>query len=246
VKRLERPTSLALCTAALLLAGCASAPPPLLLTLPPVDAASAAKASPPPLATAPLLAVRRLEIPEYLRARRVRYRADDSTLAEWPGAYWAERIEVGTARAFDDALRRSLPGWEICAVACSERSPSLSLQVQVTRMDYLRGERKLQAGVRILLWSTADRPPRLLHSETRDHSIEGDADTPQAQARAVSAFLGRVAADAAQAVAASCSGRDGLRCPTDPPAQAAQPVSTEAGRAKSPLPSTTGLDGALR
>jgi len=146
-----------------------------------------------------VLVVRRLEVPEYLLVQRVRYRADDSTLAEWPNTYWAEQIETGIAREFNNALRRHLPRWQLCEANCGERSPAVSLQVRLTRMDYLRSQQRLEAGVRLSLWNTA-RPPRLLHTEEHSYSIDGDADKPQSHARTLSAFLDCAAGDAALAV----------------------------------------------
>jgi len=179
------------------LAACASAPPPMLLTLPPAVSPAAAVAAP---GTPRVLAVGRPEIPEYLVARRVRYRAEASTLGEWPDAFWAERIEVGVAREFNAALRERLPGWRLCEANCSEQSPAASLQVMLTRMDYVRGERRLKANARIMLWST-ERVPRLLQGGEFGYDIGGDADTPQSQAATVTELLRRVAADAAASVA---------------------------------------------
>lgn len=185
---------------AALLAGCASAPPPMLLTLPQAVSPTAAAAMPAPTAAPRVLAVGRPEIPEYLVARRVRYRAEASTLGEWPDAFWAERIEVGVGREFNAALRERLPGWRLCEANCSEQSPAASLQVVLTRMDYVRGERRLKASGRIMLWST-ERVPRLLQGGGFEYDIAGDADTPQSQAATVTELLRRVAADAAASVA---------------------------------------------
>lgn len=178
-----------------LLAACASPPPPVLLTLPPtVSAPAAANAAAP--ATVRVLAMSRPEIPEYMAARRVRYRAETSTLGEWPDVFWAERIEIGVGREFTAALRERLPGWRLCEANCSEQSPAASLQVVLTRMDYVRSERRLKASGRIALWSS-ERVPRLLYSVEFNHEIAGDADTPQSQARTLTELLQRVAADAA-------------------------------------------------
>jgi uncharacterized lipoprotein YmbA len=184
---------------AVLLAACASAAPPMLLTLPPA-VPSAAAAAPVAPGTPRVLAAGRPEIPEYLVARRVRYRAEASTLGEWPDAFWAERIEVGVGREFNAALRERLPGWRLCEANCSEQSPAASLQVMLTRMDYVRGERRLKANARIMLWST-ERVPRLLQGGEFGYDIGGDADTPQSQAATVTELLRRVAADAAASVA---------------------------------------------
>ena len=72
----------AMCAA---LAGCASTPAPTLLTLPSTSSlAPSSSLAPTASAAAPVLALARMEIPEYIVSRRVRYRADSSTLAEWP------------------------------------------------------------------------------------------------------------------------------------------------------------------
>jgi len=184
---------------AALLTACASAPPPLLLTLPPA-VSSAAAAAPVPAGTPRVLAVGRPEIPEYLVARRVRYRAEASTLGEWPDAFWAERIEVGVGREFNAALRERLPGWRLCEANCSEQSAAASLQVVLTRMDYVRSERRLKASARIMVWST-ERVPKLLQGGEFSYDLAGDADTPQSQAGTVTELLRRVAADAAASVA---------------------------------------------
>jgi len=189
-------TWLVMCIGAAL-TGCASSPAPVLLTLPSLDYATATPAT--TLGVPHVLAVRRPELPEYLLARRVRYRSDDSSLAEWPSAYWAERLEVSVAREFNHALRQRLPGWQLCEANCGERSPALSLQVKLTSMEYVRTDRMLNAHLRLSLWSV-ERAPRLLHTEDLTYVLSGDADTPQAQARAISAFLACAASDAARVV----------------------------------------------
>jgi uncharacterized lipoprotein YmbA len=176
----------------------------VLVTVPPADAHAA---SPAVAAAAPgVLRVRRIEVPEYLLVQRMRYRSDDSTLAEWPNTYWAERIEVGIAREFNNALRRHLPGWQVCEASCGERPPAISLQVSLTRMDYVRSGRRLYAGVRLSSWST-EHPARLLRTVDRAYVLEGDADTPQSHARTLSAFLDRAARDAALDVATPAPSR---------------------------------------
>lgn len=195
----NRRARLSLAFAAVLLAGCASTPAPVLLTLPP--AATATDASAPPMtAAAPVLALSRIEIPEYLVSRRVRYRADGSTLAEWPDTYWGERIEIGVSREFTSALRQRLPGWRLCESNCREQSPVATLQVAIDRMDYVRTERQLQASMHLSLWS-GDRIPRLLQSDERSYRIAGDGDSAQSQARALTELLRRIAADAGLRVA---------------------------------------------
>ncbi len=188
---------LSLIVATLLVVGCASTPAPTLLTLPAAVMGSPAASVPAGVLTgaSPVLALARIEVPEYLVSRRVRYRTNDATLAEWPDTYWAERIEVSLSREFVAALRDRLPIWRVCEANCGEMSPALGLRVVLNRMDYTRGDRSLKANVRIVLTST-DRLPRVLHDEERSYEISASADDAQSQARAYADLLSRVAADA--------------------------------------------------
>ncbi|CAN5343581.1 hypothetical protein BH11PSE9_BH11PSE9_35680 [soil metagenome] len=186
--------SLASAALVALLAGCASpSPAPILLALPPaITGAPAVAAAPAPGASAPLLAIRRVNIPEYLVARRVRFRADAATLAEWPNTYWAERIEIGVSREFVSALRQQLPGWAVCDSGCGDQSPTLSLQVDIVPMDYVRSAQKLVARARITL-QAADVSQRTLQSVELAYEIPAGADTAQAQAQAVTELIRQVA-----------------------------------------------------
>jgi uncharacterized lipoprotein YmbA len=186
--------------ASALVAGCSSpTPAPVLLSLPPAVTEAQATATP---ASAPLLAVRRVSLPEYVVARRVRYRADPSTLAEWPNTYWAERIEIGVSREFVSALRRQLPGWSMCENDCGEAAPTLALQVDIVPLDFVRSAKQLQARARITLLagSGAARP---LAATERAYDLPASADTAQAQAEATTALIQKVAADAAALIKAS-------------------------------------------
>jgi len=200
-------------SAAALLSGCTTSSPtaPLLLTLPSVPLVakpmSDAQRSPdaglpntaPTTPTTPLLAIRRVDIPEYMVARRVRYRTDTSTLAEWPNTYWAERIEIGVSRAFGAALRQELPDWALCDTTCADQRPTLALQVELTPMDYLRSARQLQARARITISSTG-ATPRVLRTEDLSFELTASADTPQAQAQAIASLIQKVAAAVGPAV----------------------------------------------
>jgi uncharacterized lipoprotein YmbA len=194
---------LALLAAAL--AGCASREPrPTLLTVPaaarPAQGASVSSITPVPRQPGAVLAVRRLGLPEYIQARRVRYRADASTLAEWPNTFWAERIEVGLAREFQAALRQALPGWQLCDDDCSERNATLSVQVDLAPLDFVRSRLTLQAHARIVVSSlpaasaggkpgTVAAPPRPLLTLERNFELAASADTPQAHAQTLSDLL---------------------------------------------------------
>ena len=188
-----------LLAAALALAGCASSPAPTLLTLPSAPAPGGLVAG--PAAGAPVLAVARLDMPEYLVSRRVRYRADSSTLAEWPNTFWAERIEIGMSREFAAALRERLPGWRICETNCHERGAVATLRVVFSRVDYLRSEGQLRASARLVLVGAGARPAESLDQERR-YELAARGDGPQAQAQAYAALLAQVANDAAAGVAA--------------------------------------------
>ena len=180
---------------AALLAGCAASPsaPPVLLSLPPAVTTGAAGAAPAGSASgAPqLLAIRRIGIPEYLVARRVRYRADTSTLAEWPNTFWAERIEIGVSREFVSALRLQLPGWAVCESNCGDLQPALALQVEMVPMDFVRSTQRMQARARITL--TGGSSARVLSTEERVYDLPASAATPQAQAQALTELIRQVA-----------------------------------------------------
>jgi uncharacterized lipoprotein YmbA len=191
---------------AALAAGCASdpVPAPILLTVPSANPGAAAPngADAAVLGAGtnqPLLAVRRIAIPEYLVARRVRYRADPSTLAEWPNTFWAERIEIGVSREFVSALRSQLPGWSLCENNCGDRVPTLALQVEMVPMDYLRSAQKLQARARVVV-SSGGGNPRVLQAQEWSYEVPASADTAQAHAQAVAELIRQVAAATATAV----------------------------------------------
>ena len=184
-----------------LVAGCASTPAPVLLTLPSAVAPPSAAAAPAPGsgASPPVLAVRRINIPEYLVARRVRYRTDASTLAEWPNTFWAERIEIGVAREFVSALRDELPGWSLCETSCGDSAPDLALQVDLEPLDYLRGAQQLRARARLTL-SGAGASPKVLRTQELSYELNASADTAQAQAQVMATLIRQVAAAAAPLV----------------------------------------------
>jgi uncharacterized lipoprotein YmbA len=185
-----------------LLGGCAaSSPPPVLLTLPPAVAASTRPAAAPAAMPAPALVVRRLGLPEYLVSRRVRYRADASTLAEWPNTYWAERIEIGASREFTSAVRQQLPGWVVCEATCADRPDAMTLQVDLVPMDFVRSARQLQAGARITLSGPGTRAG-VLQTRTLAYELPVGSDTAQAHAQALTDLLRQVA----QAVPAMVAG----------------------------------------
>jgi uncharacterized lipoprotein YmbA len=175
-----------------LLAGCASAPQPVtLLALPNADVAEAPSS---PVAR-PVLAVRRVVLPEYLLSRRVRYRADASTVVDWPSAAWAERLEVGMTRALMLSARRRLPAWQVCDVDCGPAAGApapQAVRVEFPLLDYRRDRRELAALARIVVESPAGS--RTLERSWR---LPATADSPQAQAELLGDLADRVAAEVA-------------------------------------------------
>lgn len=203
-----RPATRAALLAMLLttgLGGCASNPAaPVLLTLPsapPREAEPSPPASPAsPIASRPLLTLRRITLPEYLVSRRVRYRSDAATLAEWPNTYWAERIEIGVAREFVAALRQQLPGWTVCDTSCGEAAALLTLDVDVLVLDYLRATQTLRTRARISLHGT---PPGQEPGDELAYELPAAADTAPAHAQAVATAIRALASAAALRVRAA-------------------------------------------
>ncbi|CAN5717250.1 hypothetical protein BH09PSE5_BH09PSE5_24080 [soil metagenome] len=188
-------------------AGCSTTPSarPVLVSIP----ALAATAPATPAASssaAPLLVVRRVTIPEYIESRRVRYRAEASTLQEWPNTYWAERIEIGVSREFAAALRSKLPGWSVCSANCGDTPPRATVQVDLAPLDFERGARRLAARARITVTlpsagaastsapgsTTAVPAPRVREFS---YQVAASADTPQAHAQAIAEALSQLAGD---------------------------------------------------
>lgn len=191
--------------AALLLSACAGpVKSPLLLTLPaPAGAAAAVSAAPAlPGASAPVLVLRRVGLPEYLLSHRVRYRDAASTLAEWPDTVWAERIEVGVTRALSDALRRRLPGWTVCEGACADgASGTAVLRVDLMPLDLLRPQHRLQGTARASVAVGTETRPRWSLTQALD--VPAAADTPQGHATALAQALDELASAVAQRLQAA-------------------------------------------
>lgn len=195
--------------AAWLLAGC-SGPEPraMLVTLPSLGVPPAAAAGPaagPAAATAAApalrwLAVRRLQLPEYLQARRVRYRADASTIAEWPHAFWAERLEVAASREFAAALAGQLPGWQVCEGVCTARPADAVLLVEFAPLDFRRDSGRL-AGMARLTVTTGDAQARVLQAWQDTLDAPAPREGPQGQAEALGAALQRLAERTARRLA---------------------------------------------
>ncbi|RYX93434.1 MAG: hypothetical protein EOO28_18720 [Comamonadaceae bacterium] len=187
--------ALSILAASLVIGGCASTPAPTLITLPAVNSAAPGSTAPIAVGPLPVLALARVDAPEYVVSRRVRYRTDASTLAEWPDTYWAERIEISLSRELVAAMRGALPGWSVCDANCGELAPAMTLRIVIDRMDYFRGEKMLRAKVRMIT-ATAERPPSALKDLDRSYEISANGDSAQAQAKSYSDLLARVAADA--------------------------------------------------
>lgn len=170
------------------LGACASAPPPRLLSLPLPPASATQKDAPAPAASRPpaqgVLAVRRVNLPEYLHSDKVRFRAADSLLAEWPDVVWAERLDSSMTEQLVLRLRAALPQWHVCERACPATPASATLTVDLTPLDYVRRTGALQAFARWQLWrrpikardeATAISGERGLHVPVTPDSAEGQA-----------------------------------------------------------------------
>jgi uncharacterized lipoprotein YmbA len=153
----------ALLTATLVgLSACTSTPPPRLLSLPLPQAGSrptmlAALPSAQDAADKGVLTVRRINLPEYLQSDKVRYRAADSVLGEWPGVVWAERLDASMTEQLVLRLRQALPGWTVCERACPAAQVSMSLMVDLLPLDYIRADSDMQATAR---WQLVPRQLR--------------------------------------------------------------------------------------
>lgn len=197
ISRTFRSATVPLILAAL--AGCASSPPSVLLALP--AAVAPATAVRQVTSAMPVLAIGRLDLPEYLVSKRVRYKVDATTVGEWPETFWAERIEVGATREFVAALQRQLPAWRVCDANCSELLPAAALQVAVIEMDYLRSAARLHGKVRITVGAGGGSgASKEMRGEERVYDVAANGDTAQAQAQAVTELLRRIAVDAAALV----------------------------------------------
>lgn len=192
------------------LAACASRPSPTLLSLPlpasplvAITPASSSAMAPAAQAQAQVLVlvVRRVALPEYLLSRRVRYRADASTLAEWPDTVWAERIEVAASRELLASLRLALPGWTVCEPGCVGSPPAatvVSLRIELSSMDFVRSAGRLQSRALVTLES-AGQPPRQI---SLDRDVPASADSPQGHAQAIAELLQGLAKTVSEAVQA--------------------------------------------
>lgn len=182
------------------MAGCASTTPSTLLSLPAASSATELSTVRAVRPSMPVLAVSRVDVPEYLVSRRVRYKIDSSTVGEWPETYWAERVEVAISREFHSALQLKMPDWRVCEANCTPLGAVASLQVAVLQLDYVRSERRLVGKVRL---SLEDRSLAhlILRGEERTFQVIATSDTAQAQAQAVSELLRCAAYEAAALVA---------------------------------------------
>lgn len=181
-------------TLAVLLAACAAADKQTtLLTLPPRLETPAQT----PLDAARVLQIDRVSIPEYLSARSARYRADDSSLRPWPSTVWAERLEVSLTRDLAAALRTQLPGWQVCDDHCPA-APSHRLTVDLTVLEHQRSRAELQSQAR-WSWQPSTRGSAAVAGQ-RSGVIRGLADTPQAGATAMAAWVDLLASSIAAQV----------------------------------------------
>jgi len=180
--------------AAAVLGACASAPTRVLIALPAAAAPEQSRNVGVGSSSPSVLLVRRLIIPEYMAAPKVRYWSGPATLAEWPDTYWAERVEIGMAREFVSALRIRLPGWTVCDATCGDTPVDLTLKVELIRLDALRPEQSLIASAHAEFSGPKAAASSIPTSPwSRSFTLPMPADTAQGQALAMSNLLGRLA-----------------------------------------------------
>ena len=198
----------------LLLAACGSSPPTQWLSLPmpmpmqpPVAPGVDAARLHQPYEVPPVLAVRRINIPEYLQSPSVRYRQSESVLGEWPDVRWADRLEVGLTDHLVMRLRRLLPGWTVCERQCPPEGSAMALQLDLAPLDYIRQARTLRAEARWTLVQrdrsaiptpTGQLPPTRTLRGMRAFDLAVDADGASGQAHAVGKMLDLLAEDLAR------------------------------------------------
>ena len=145
------------------LAGCGSTQPertwlslPLELGAPSTSTTATTALTPtPPSRALPPIRLLRVQIPEYLQSNHVRYRDSASTLAEWPGVRWAERLEMALTRQLGLQLHElGEAGW-ICEDPCHAQSEGGNLQVSYAAMDFDRAQARLHARA---LWTLSPAP----------------------------------------------------------------------------------------
>lgn len=145
------------------LAGCGSTQPertwlslPLELGAPSTSTTAPTALTPtPPSRALPPIRLLRVQIPEYLQSNHVRYRDSASTLAEWPGVRWAERLEMALTRQLGLQLHElGEAGW-ICEDPCHTQSEGGNLQVSYAAMDFDRAQARLHARA---LWTLSPAP----------------------------------------------------------------------------------------
>ena len=174
--------------------GCASVPPTTLIALPSVPSPVFRAID----ASTPVVMLARVVIPEYLASKRVRYKVDEITVAEWPNTFWAERIEVAITRTFNLQLQQFLGSWRVCEADCGPSQPATMLQVTLLEIDYLRGERRLIARARVQVNPGVVGAP---FGQERTYEVIAAGDSAYAQAAATSELLRNVAKDAAVLIA---------------------------------------------
>ena len=145
------------------LAGCGSTQPertwlslPLELGAPSTSTTATTALTPtPPSRALPPIRLLRVQIPEYLQSNHVRYRDSASTLAEWPGVRWAERLEMALTRQLGLQLHElGEAGW-ICEDPCHTQSEGGNLQVSYAALDFDRAQARLHARA---LWTLSPAP----------------------------------------------------------------------------------------
>jgi uncharacterized lipoprotein YmbA len=165
----------------LLLTGCAAAPPPRLILLTNDLAAPPAAVG----AARPLLAVRSVQLPEYLLRAAVVYRSASAELARFPDAVWAERLNVAVTRWIAQQLAADLPQYEVRAYG-GTTTPAAALEVTLYRFEALAPQTfQLRGDWRLVPLSVATAPA----GGTLAVDVPLSAVTPEAVVVAMNAAL---------------------------------------------------------
>jgi uncharacterized lipoprotein YmbA len=190
--------ALAACCIGLLFVGCASTPDPQLLSLPlPAEQAGTPDAQTGQATS--MLVLRRVNIPEYMQTPRVRYRADNSVLANWPHVVWAERLESSLTDHLLIRLRARLPGWTVCERACPASKAAYVLAMDLSPLDQVRapGELRTQAHWQITWRGDSSGAS---HDGMRTLALPTPSDSAQGQAEAMARMLDVLAQDIARQI----------------------------------------------
>lgn len=167
----------------LLLSGCAS-PPVRLYTIDAPSGAADTAALPP---SAPVIALDRVSLPDYLDNQDILLR-DGAQLDRSPNGRWASRLSDGATGLLRDTLTRRWPG-VLVTDHPEGGTPAARLSVNVTRLDVTRaGDGTLEADWALI---PADERRPVLRQRAR-FTAQGDVSTDGGVAALTRDLLGRL------------------------------------------------------